>query len=152
MDKVILIQFEAYLRARGIKPETNATKVTNGSKGKRRKRSTEKRISETLPAEKVCSWHLSIKIVRLLIFNLIQCHCNLVTYFFSSWRTLMTLSTQRIRELWKVRLKWSKWWPPQRLNQMLLLLVSCHHFQENSVNYSSKSKVHNVAYLVYFIT
>ena len=73
MDKVILIQFEAYLRARGIKPETNATKVTNGSKGKRRKRSTEKRISETLPAEKVCSWHLSINIVRLFLiwFNAI---------------------------------------------------------------------------------
>ena len=90
MDKVILIQFEAYLRARGIKPETNATKVTNGSKGKRRKRSTEKRISETLPAEKVCSWHLSIKIVRLsarcLGFDSIpsqpcDIYLQLVTYF-----------------------------------------------------------------------
>ena len=87
MDKVILIQFEAYLRARGIKPETNATKVTNGSKGKRRKRSTEKRISETLPAEKVCSWHLSIKIVRLFLgcywIPLQPCdiYFQLVTYF-----------------------------------------------------------------------
>ena len=88
MDKVILIQFEAYLRARGIKPETNATKVTNGSKGKRRKRSTEKRISETLPAEKVCSWHLSIKLVRLFFLGfysipLQPCDIffQLVTYF-----------------------------------------------------------------------
>ena len=85
-----MIQFEAYLRARGIKPETNATKVTNGSKGKRRKRSTEKRISETLPAEKVCSWHLSINIVRLFSFFLgfdsiplqpCDIYFQLVTYF-----------------------------------------------------------------------
>ena len=65
MDKVILIQFEAYLRARGIKPETNATKVTNGSKGKRRKRSTEKRISETLPEEKVRVGHIQTSNVML---------------------------------------------------------------------------------------
>ena len=72
MDKVIMIQFEAYLRARGIKPETNATNQANASKGKRRKRSTEKRISDTLPEEKVCPLiNPHCKIMR----------CNLVTKF-----------------------------------------------------------------------
>ena len=71
MDKVIMIQFEAYLRARGIKPETNATKVTNGSTGKRRKRSTEKRISETLPAEKVRVGHIHTSIRTLVKYQLL---------------------------------------------------------------------------------
>ena len=76
MDKVIMIQFEAYLRARGIKPETNATKATNGSTGKRRKRSTEKRISDTLPEEKVCP----LINPHCKIIPLVQ-GCNLVTKF-----------------------------------------------------------------------
>jgi len=63
LDKVILNQFEAYLRARGIKPETNATKPV--STGKRRKRSTEKRISETLPDEKVRVGHIQISVLML---------------------------------------------------------------------------------------
>ena len=62
-----MIQFEAYLRARGIKPETNATNQANASKGKRRKRSTEKRISDTLPEEKVCP--------------LINPHCKIMMQF-----------------------------------------------------------------------
>ena len=55
MDKVLLRQFETYLQARGIKPEAAVTKapVTQSSTGKRRKRSTEKLISGTLPPEKV---------------------------------------------------------------------------------------------------
>ena len=57
-----MIQFEAYLRARGIKPETNATKTATG---KRRKRSTEKRISETLPDEKVRVGHIQTSVVML---------------------------------------------------------------------------------------
>ena len=64
MDKVIMIQFEAYLRARGIKPETNATKKATG---KRRKRSTEKRISETLPDEKVRVGHIQTSVVMLFL-------------------------------------------------------------------------------------
>ena len=65
LDKVILNQFEAYLRARGIKPETNATKPATVSTGKRRKRSTEKRISETLPDEKVRVGHIQASAVML---------------------------------------------------------------------------------------
>ena len=65
LDKVILNQFEAYLRARGIKPETNATKPDTVSTGKRRKRSTEKRISETLPDEKVRVGHIQTSVVML---------------------------------------------------------------------------------------
>ena len=65
LDKVILNQFEAYLRARGINPETNATKPDTVSTGKRRKRSTEKRISETLPHEKVRIDHIKTSVVML---------------------------------------------------------------------------------------
>ena len=72
-----MIQFEAYLRARGIKPETNATSQVNASKGKRRKRSTEKRISDTLPEEKVCPLiNPHCKIIPHLVQG-----CNLVTKF-----------------------------------------------------------------------
>ena len=56
MDKVLLRQFETYLRARGIEPEPDVTTkapVTQSSKGKRRKRSTDKPISATLSSEKV---------------------------------------------------------------------------------------------------
>ena len=66
LDKVILNQFEAYLRARGIQPETNATKLDTVSTGKRRKRSTEKRISETLPDEKVRVGNIQTSVVMLL--------------------------------------------------------------------------------------
>ena len=68
LDKVILNQFEAYLRARGIKPETNATTPATVSTGKRRKRSTEKRISETLPDEKVRVGHIQTSVVMKLQF------------------------------------------------------------------------------------
>ena len=60
-----MIQFEAYLRARGIKPETNATKKATGN---RRKRSTEKRIYETLPDEKVRVGHIKTSIVMFFNF------------------------------------------------------------------------------------
>jgi len=69
LDKVILNQFEAYLRARGIKPETDATTQATLSTGKRRKRSTEKHISETLPDEKVRVGHIQTSVVMLLNFN-----------------------------------------------------------------------------------
>ena len=80
MDKVILNQFEAYLRARGIKPETNATDSATTSTGKRRKRSTEKRISETLPAEKVRVGHIktSIVIYIVLLFFEISITCHII--------------------------------------------------------------------------
>ena len=75
MDKVLLRQFETYLRERGIKPETAVTKspvttkapVTQSSTGKRRKRSTDKLISGTLSPEKV--WQLS--------FNI---NCNVISF------------------------------------------------------------------------
>ena len=66
LDKVILNQFEAYLRARGIRPETNATIPATVSTGKRRKRSTEKRIYETLPDEKVRVGHTKTSIRMFL--------------------------------------------------------------------------------------
>ena len=62
-------QFEAYLRARGIKPETNATKPATVSTGKRRKRSTEKSISETLSDEKVRVGYIQISVLMLLKFQ-----------------------------------------------------------------------------------
>ena len=76
LDKVILNQFEAYLRERGIKPETNATKPDTVSTGKRRKRSTEKRISETLPDEKVRVGHIQTSVVMLLNFNFLLEYCH----------------------------------------------------------------------------
>ena len=67
MDKVLLRQFETYLRERGIKPETAVTKapVTQSSTGKRRKRSTDKPISGTLSSEKVWRDYRSTPIVKL---------------------------------------------------------------------------------------
>ena len=68
MDKVLLRQFETYLRARGIKPEPDVTTkapVTHSSKGKRRKRSTDKTISGTLSSEKVWRVCHSTSIVTL---------------------------------------------------------------------------------------
>ena len=65
LDKVILNQFEAYLRARGITHETNSTTPDTVSTGKRRKRSTEKRISETLSDEKVRVGHIPTSVVML---------------------------------------------------------------------------------------
>ena len=67
MDKVILNQFEAYLRARGVKPETNATTPGTVSTGKRRKRSTEKRISETLSDEMVRVGHIDTSVIHVII-------------------------------------------------------------------------------------
>ena len=74
MDKVLLRQFETYLRARGIKPQTVVTKspvttkapVTQSSKGKRRKRSTDNPISGTLSPEKVWRVYHSTSILTLL--------------------------------------------------------------------------------------
>ena len=62
-------QFETYLRARGIEPEPDVTTkapVTQSSKGKRRKRSTDKPISGTLSSEKVWRVCHSTSIVTLL--------------------------------------------------------------------------------------
>ena len=65
-------QFETYLRARGIEPEPDVTTkapVTQSSKGKRRKRSTEKPISGTLSSEKVWRVCHSTSIVTLFHFK-----------------------------------------------------------------------------------
>ena len=72
MDKVLLRQFETYLRARGIKPEPDVTTkapVTHSSKGKRRKRSTDKPISGTLSSEKV--WRVCHSTSIVTLFHLI---------------------------------------------------------------------------------
>ena len=79
MDKVLLRQFETYLRARGIKPQTVVTKspvttkapVTQSSKGKRRKRSTDNPISGTLSPEKVWRVYHSTSILTLFHLNVL---------------------------------------------------------------------------------
>ena len=82
MDKVLLRQFETYLRARGIEPEPDVTTkapVTQSSKGKRRKRSTEKPISRTLSTEKV--WRVYHSTSILTLFHLICVIWYSISYF-----------------------------------------------------------------------